>query len=223
MLEPTGGLRRASRKSLPMSDVIVLHAALPGHFGAALDAELLPRLPYARRLQLERCDAGTRRASLAAIDLLLQGAARLGTRSLDPAQICFPAGGKPFVEGGPRFSISHSETRVAVAISSSCELGLDVEDLVRREGIAATPDELERWAATEAALKAVGEGLRSAVRVVLAPDLATARVGAVTVQLRPLPLVAGVVARLATVGTVGISVSVEEVSPARRGLRPAAP
>jgi len=205
-----------------MSDVIVLHAALAGHSGAALEAGLMPRLPYARRLQLERCDAGTRRASLAAIDLLLQGALRLGAGSLDPAQICFPAGGKPFVEGGPRFSLSHSETRVAVALSSSCELGLDVEDVDRREGAAAAPDALERWTATEAALKAVGEGLRSVGRVVLAPDLATARVGAVTVQLRPLSLAAGVVARLATVGPVG-TVSVEELSPARRGLRPAAP
>ena len=77
-----------------MSDVIVLHAALPGHFSAALDAELMPRLPYARRLQLERADVGARRASLAAIDLLLQGAVRLGTASLDPAQICFPAGNR---------------------------------------------------------------------------------------------------------------------------------
>jgi len=206
-----------------MSDVIVLHAALPGHFGAALDVELLPRLPYAKRLQLERCDAGARRASLAAIELLLLGAVRLGSGLLDPAQIRFPTGGKPFFEGGPRFSISHSATRVAVAISAGCELGLDVEEVVDGgEAAGAGPDELERWAATEAALKAVGEGLQSAGRVVLAPDLSTAQVGAVTVHLRPLPLAAGVVARLATIGPVG-RVGIAEVSPAQPGLRPARP
>jgi phosphopantetheinyl transferase len=206
-----------------MGTVIVLHAALPGHFGAALDAVLLPQLAYARRLQLERCDVDARRASLAAIDLLLQGAVRLGTGPLDPGRISFPDGGKPVVAGGPRFSISHCATRVAVALSSCCELGLDVEDdtgVQERGG--PKPSRLERWTATEAALKAVGAGLRSAGRVEMAPDLATARVGAVTVQLRSLSLGAGVVARLATAGPVS-RLSIEEVSPVPPGLPPATP
>jgi phosphopantetheinyl transferase len=206
-----------------MSTIIVLHAALPGHFGAALDAVLLPRLAYARRLQLERCDVGVRRASLAAIDLLLQGAARLGTGPLDPGKISFPDGGKPVVAGGPRFSISHCATRVAVALSSCCELGLDVEDDAGlRERGGPRPSRLEQWTATEAALKAVGEGLRSAGRVEIAPDLATARVGAVTVQLRSLSLGAGVVARLATAGPIS-RLSIEEVSPGPPGLGAATP
>jgi phosphopantetheinyl transferase len=206
-----------------MSTVIVLHAALPGHFGATLDSTLLPQLAYARRLQLERCDAGARLASLAAIDLLLQGAVRLGAGPLDPGRISFPDGGKPYVAGGPRFSISHCATRVAVALSACCELGLDVEgDAGLPEGRGSKRSRLERWIATEAALKAVGEGLRSAGRVALAPDLATAQVGNVTVQLRSLSLGQGVVARLATIGPVAW-LSVEEVSPAQPGLRPAAP
>jgi len=206
-----------------MNVVIVLHAALPGHFGAALDAVLLPQLAYARRLQLERCDAVVRRASLAAIDLLLQGALRLGTGPLDPGRIAFPDGGKPYVEGGPRFSVSHCSTRVAVALSPCCELGLDVEDGVGLPvGREPHPSRLERWTATEAALKAVGLGLRSASRVVLAPDLATAQVGEVTVQLRSLSLRNGVVARLATIGPVA-RISVEEVSPGQPGLGAAAP
>jgi len=206
-----------------MSAVIVLHAALPGHFGAALDALLLPQLAYARRIQLERCDAVVRRASLAAIDLLLQGAVRLGTGPLDPRRIAFPDGGKPYVEGGPRFSVSHCATRVAVALSSCCELGLDVEDGVGLpEGREPQLSRLERWTATEAALKAVGLGLRSAGRVVLAPDLATAQVGEITVQLRSLSLRGGVVARLATVGPVA-RIRVEEVSPGQPGLGAAAP
>lgn len=207
-----------------MNAVIVLHAALPGHFGAALDAVLLPRLAYARRLQLERCDAVARRASLAAIDLLMQGADRLGAGPLDPGRIVFPHEGKPYVEGGPRFSVSHCATRVAVALSSCCELGLDVEDGVGRplEGREPQLSRLERWIATEAALKAVGLGLRSAGRVVLAPDLATAQVGEDAVQLRSLSLREGLVAWLAAVGPIA-RVSVEEVSPGPPGLEPAAP
>ena len=206
-----------------MNAVIVLHAALPGHFGAALDALLLPQLAYARRQQLERCDAVARRASLAAIDLLLQGAVRLGAGPLDPGRIAFPDGGKPYVAGGPRFSVSHCATRVAVALSSCCELGLDVEDGVGPlESREAPLRRLERWTATEAALKAAGLGLRSAGRVLLAPDLETAQVAEVTVQLRSLSLREGVVARLATVGPVA-QVSIEEVSPAQLGPVPAAP
>lgn len=206
-----------------MSPVIVLHAALPGHFGAALEAALLPRLAYARRLQLERCDAVVRRASLAAVDLLMQGAVRLGAGPLDPGRIVFPDGGKPYVEGGLRFSVSHCATRVAVALSSCCELGLDVEDGVAPpEGREPQLSRLERWTATEAALKASSLGLRSAGRVVLAPDLATAQVGEVTVQLRSLSLRPGLVARLATVGPVA-RVSVEEISPGQPGLGAAAP
>lgn len=204
-----------------MTTVIVLHAALPGHFGTALDALFLPRLAYARRQQLERSDADARRASLAAIDLLLQGAVRLGAGPLDPRRIVFPDGGKPYVEGGPRFSVSHCATRVAVALSSCCDLGLDVEDRVGPpKGREPQPSRLERWTATEAALKAVGLGLRFVGRVVLAPDLASAQVGEVTVQLRSLPLRDGVVARLATVGSVA-RVSVEEVSPGQTGPAPA--
>ena len=206
-----------------MSAVIVLHAALPGHFGSALDTVLLPQLAYARRLHLERCDAVARRASLAAIDLLMQGAVRLGAGPLDPGRIVFPPEGKPYVEGGPRFSVSHCATRVAVALSSCCELGLDVEDGVGPpESREAQLGRLERWTATEAALKAAGLGLRSAGQVLLAPDLATAQVGEVTVQLRSLSLREGVVARLATVGPVA-QVSIEEVSPAQLGPVPAAP
>lgn len=206
-----------------MSAVIVLHAALPGHFGSALDTVLLPQLAYARRLQLERCDAVARRASLAAIDLLMQGAVRLGAGPLDPGRIVFPDEGKPYVEGGPRFSVSHCATRVAVALSSCCELGLDVEDgFGPPESREAQLGRLERWTATEAALKAAGLGLRSAGQVLLAPDLATAQVGEVTVQLRSLSLREGVVARLATVGPVA-QVSIEEVSPAQLGPVPAAP
>ena len=206
-----------------MNPVIVLHAALPGHFGAELDATLLPRLAYARRQQLERCDAAVRRASLAAIDLLLRGAVQLGAGRLDPGRIAFPDGGKPYVEGGPQFSISHCRTRVAVALSARCELGLDVEDAAGPSAAhGLQPDRLLRWTATEAALKVAGLDLRSRGRVALAADLATARVGGVTVQLRALSLGAGVVAHLAAAGPVS-PLSIEEVSPAPPGLRPAAP
>jgi phosphopantetheinyl transferase len=194
-----------------MSDVIVLHAALPGHCGLALEATLMPRLPYAKRLQLERCDVYERRSSLAGIALLLQGAARFATGSFAAASISFPLGGKPFIAGGPRFSISHSASRVAVAVSDRCELGLDLEDRDQAgEHAARSRMGLERWTAIEAALKVAGAGIQSADRVLLAPDHASAQVGEVTVYLQPLWLVGGVVARLAT-GIRIAGVTVEEV------------
>ena len=108
----------------------------------------------------------------------------------------YPAGGKPALAGGPYFSISHSGTRVAVALSEHCEVGIDVEDLAT----AADADRLGRWTAVEATLKAAGSGLRRAGEVRLAADLASARIGEGTYRLQRLNLAPGCVAHLATAG-----------------------
>ena len=65
--------------------------------------------------------------------------------------------------GGPWFSVSHCASRVAVALSDACEVGLDLEDAAAPPGGAARA-RCERWTATEAALKAVGAGMRSRAR-----------------------------------------------------------
>jgi len=189
-----------------MCDVMVLHAALAGPLDADRDAALLERLPYAYRLELERRDAGARSASLQALRLLAEGVLRLRGTALDVSQLRFPGGGKPSLDGGPCFSISHSATRVAVAVSNQCDLGVDLEDLGAhgRDQVA-----LERWTAIEATLKAVGAGLRQSREVSVSPDLATAEIAGVRVYTQPLLLAPGCVATLATREPVG-RVVVEE-------------
>jgi phosphopantetheinyl transferase len=178
-----------------MCDVMVLHAALTGRLEAVRDAALLDRLPYAYRLGLEQRDARARSASLLALRLLAEGVLRQRGSALDVAQLRFPAGGKPSLDGGPWFSISHSATRVAVAVSGHCDLGIDLEDLGApgRDQVA-----LARWTAIEATLKAVGAGLRQSGEVSLSPDQATAQLAGAQVCTRPLLLAPGCVATLAT-------------------------
>jgi phosphopantetheinyl transferase len=107
----------------------------------------------------------------------------------------FPADGKPLLEGGPWFSVAHSRTRVAVALSDRCEIGIDVEDLVPGRS---EREALERWTAIEATLKALGAGLRQAHQVQFAANLATAELAGVVVHTRGVELEPGCVARIAT-------------------------
>jgi phosphopantetheinyl transferase len=189
-----------------MSDVMVLHAALPGHLAAGRERHLLARLPYARRLELERRDDAARTTSLLALELLADGIGCLRGGSLDMSSLRFPADGKPFLEGGPSFSVSHSRTRVAVALSDRCGIGIDVEDLVPGR---ADREALERWTAIEATLKALGAGLRQAHQVRFTANLATAELAGVLVHTRGVELEPDCVARIATREPVG-TVVVEE-------------
>lgn len=189
-----------------MSDVMVLHAALPGQLAAGRERHLLARLPYARRLELERRDDAARTTSLLALELLADGIARLRGRSLDIGALRFPADGRPFLEGGPWFSVSHSRTRLAVALSDRCEVGIDVEDLGAGN---ADREALERWTAIEATLKALGASLRQAHDVRFTADLATAELAGLVVHTRGIELESDCVARIATREPVG-SVVVEE-------------
>jgi len=189
-----------------MSDVMVLHAALPGHLAAGGQRRLLAGLPYGRRLELERRDDAARTSSLFALELLADGVARLRGGSLDMKSLRFPDGGKPFLEGGPWFSVSHSRTRLAVALSERCEVGIDVEDLGPGH---ADREALERWTAIEATLKALGAGLRQAYEVRFTVDLSTAELGGVVVHTRGIALESDCVARIATREPVG-TVVVEE-------------
>jgi phosphopantetheinyl transferase len=178
-----------------MSDVIVLHAALAGQGAPVLEQAILERLPYAYRLELERRDAAARFASLRGLSLLSEGILRIRGVASDPSRLRFPEGAKPFLEGGPHFSISHSSGRVAVALSERHELGLDIEDVGAHGRSRA---ELERWTAVEASLKALGAGLRQSGEVRLSPDLSTAEMAGAVMHLRPVALAGGCVATLAT-------------------------
>ena len=189
-----------------MSDVIVLHAARAGQGAPGLEQALLERLPYAYRLDLERRDETSRSASLLGLHLLAEGILCTRGAAFDPLRLRFPQDGKPSLEGGPHFSISHSAGRVAVALSERRELGLDIEDVGKHGRSRA---ELERWTAVEAALKALGAGLRRSAEVCLSPDLATAEFAGAVVHLCSVTLAPDCVATLATRGGVG-RVEVEE-------------
>jgi phosphopantetheinyl transferase len=191
-----------------MSDVIVLHAMLPRDGGAGRIEWWLKCLPYGYRLELERRDAAQRLASVCGIELALAGAACLGP-AMDASRLRFPQGGKPAFDNGPSFSVSHTMTRVAVALSTIGDIGLDVEEA----GDAAEDEELctrlRQWTATEATLKALGVGVARAGDVRLAPRLDRATLDGRTLFLRAVDLGAGAVAHVA--GTRSLArVHVEE-------------
>lgn len=185
---------------------MVLHAGLPGQLAAGRERHLLARLPYARRLELERRDDAARTTSLLALELLADGITRLRGGSLDMGVLRFPADGKPFLEGGPWFSVSHCRTRLAIALSDRCEIGIDVEDLGPGH---ADREALERWTAVEATLKALGAGLRQAHDVRFTTDFSTAELAGVLVHTRSIELASDCVARIATREPV-VTVVVEE-------------
>lgn len=179
-----------------MSDVIVLHATLPRDGGAQRVQRWLHELPYAYRLELERRDPARRLASVCGIELALDGAACVGA-AMDVSRLRFPQDGKPVFDDGPSFSVSHTPTRVAVALSTACDVGLDVEDAgnaARDEGLR---ERLRRWTATEAVLKALGVGVARAGDVRLAPRLDLAILDGQTVCLQAVNLGADVVAHVA--------------------------
>jgi phosphopantetheinyl transferase len=182
-----------------MAHVLVLHSSLADGCDPARAARLLACLPYGRRLALERRDPAARTASLAGTALVLAGAARLIGAPVEPARLEFREGSAPMLPGGPWFSVSHSATRVAVALSGDCRLGLDIEEEAARSAAAATfAGTLQRWTAIEAALKAAGAGIEAARDVRLAADLSGAEVGGFALRLQALDLGPGCTASLAT-------------------------
>jgi len=170
---------------------------------------LIERLPYAKRLELEARSPNARCTSLAGIALALRGLAVMLSGPVDPCRLSFPAGGKPCLPGGPGFSISHSGSRVGVALCPDCEPGFDLEQFDAGEP-AADRLRLVRWTATEAVLKAAGRGLRDAPRVDLDASLRTGTVSGASFKLVPVEIASDVVAFLAT-GSPARLVRVEEV------------
>jgi phosphopantetheinyl transferase len=183
-----------------MTQVLVLHSRVPAGPCPAGLSPLLRRLPYAKRLEIEAREPGARCLSLAGIALALRGMAAMLPEPVDPSLLSFPAGGKPCLPGGPRFSISHSGSHVGVALCADGDLGFDLEQLdARASKPAADRSRLARWTATEAVLKAAGRGLRDARQVDLEGSLRTGSVGGVSFHLLPVEIADDVVASLATV------------------------
>jgi len=187
-----------------MVRVLVLHARLdqglrPGAFDALLRA-----LPYARRLELEQRSETDCHASLAGLWLVLQGATQLTGRPAGPHDLRFPMGGKPMLAEGPCFSVSHGRDLVAVALSADAEIGFDLEESGDGQGSdRKDATTLERWTATEAVLKAAGQGLRDAKSVELDASLATGTLHGKAYVLRRVMLPGPVIAHLASPRPVG--------------------
>lgn len=186
-----------------MARVLVLHARMGDDADAAAFATLLARLPYARRLALERRDERDRLLSLAGLWLVLEGASRVLGRPVAASELRFPEGGKPHLATGPPFSVSHGGTRVAAAVSESPEIGLDLEEVgTARAGAPGDRARLARWTATEAVLKAAGRGLRDAQDVELDVSLAAGTLRGTGYRLTSVPIAESVIAHLASRGPV---------------------
>lgn len=176
-----------------MNEIIVLHAPLPRQWAREREIAVLDRLPYAKRLELDRAAPRQRLASLCGIVLAEAGITRLCGIPRLGIGFEFPQQGKPALPGGPDFSISHCEGRVACAVSASSIVGLDVE----HESLVRERTWLQRWTATEAVLKAAGIGLRSAADVRIDATAATIDGQEPRFILVPLALADGFVACLA--------------------------
>jgi phosphopantetheinyl transferase len=182
-----------------MTRVLVLHARLTDGSAPAPLRWQLERLSYAKRLELGRRDERDRRASLAGIALVLAGASRLRGCGVGAGELRFPADGRPTLNGGPWFSVSHGSATVAAALSEDVPLGFDLEDTQSAQPASTTGGRnLARWTATEAVLKAAGRGLREMRDVVLDEALTNGRLAGLDYQITPVRLSAAVVAHLAT-------------------------
>lgn len=151
----------------------------PDHVKLLDPVELARRDRYLRDADRDRFTLGVAVTRLAAGALL-----GLPPERVPVSRACADCGkphGRPVIAGGPELSVSHSGERVAVALSGTGPVGVDVEAYDRRVGpdIAGHvlgPDEplaegpgaqaglLAYWTRKEAVLKATGDGLRVPLR-----------------------------------------------------------
>lgn len=146
------------------------------------EAPLWAVLPDDERARAERMnDPGARRRFVTGRACLRSALARLTQVAARDIRFAYGAHGRPFLPGGPSFSLSHSGERVLIAVAAEGRVGADVERIrpVRRlEALAARwfapgerawlsavpEDEREAaffavWTRKEAFAKALGRGL----------------------------------------------------------------
>ena len=149
-----------------------------GAFSPEMLTRMQKKLPPVRLAQVERCRRDTERAAkTAGFFLLHYAAARMGI-SLPFADWQYEAGGKPVLCGTPlHFSLSHTETTVALAASVSHPVGIDIEEIrphaegfagkyfsISEQALLAESREKDTlltqlWCAKEAHAKRTGTGL----------------------------------------------------------------
>ena len=198
-----------------------------------LDAPAPPVLSadeHARASRYARGDDGRRWATARAALRVL-----LGERAgVHPREVAFTHGphGKPHVDGGPYFNLSHAGGIALVALAGAREVGIDVERTDRRshailraltererEALGERPGHLDLmrvWCRKEALAKATGGGLR------WAPERfdTTAPSGYV---LEDLEVVRGYVAALALEGDAPYSISPRRMPSATADARSETP
>lgn len=146
------------------------------------EAPLWAVLPDDERARAERMnDPGARRRFVTGRACLRSALARLTHVAARDIRFAYGAHGRPFLPGGPSFSLSHSGERVLIAVAAEGRVGADVERIrpVRRlEALAARwfapgervwlsavpEDEREAaffavWTRKEAFAKALGRGV----------------------------------------------------------------
>jgi phosphopantetheinyl transferase len=156
---------------------ILYYSHLSGDWPDERAALFRRSLPYAKRLATDAQEIEGRR-TLAGVSLARRALAALLGHEVPAKDFVFPDGGKPHVPGAPDFSIAHSGPWVGCAAVATGRIGFDVEreqpgieQTVRllyppEEAASLTPQAaLERWVATEAALKAFGASVREAQQV----------------------------------------------------------
>jgi len=103
---------------------------------------------------------------------------------------------------------------VACIVCADTDCGIDIEDRLDLAG-SPTATKLQRWTATEAALKAAGLGLRAAGEVALADLLGHASVQNERYELQPLDGVPGVIGYIAARKKLTPNVSSMDLDDAR--------
>lgn len=161
--------------------VFIYYTCFPTPLPAARFAQLLARLPSA----LQKKVSAFRRwedahASLFG-KLLLQRAYDDQGIACDLHHLRYSAFGRPYLENGMDFNISHSGTLVVCAVSATGKIGIDIElnaplnhedfrsqfGAQEWEGIVSAPEPLpvfyKYWTMKEAILKADGSGLNASL------------------------------------------------------------
>ncbi|MDB5324541.1 MAG: 4-phosphopantetheinyl transferase superfamily protein, partial [Phycisphaerales bacterium] len=160
---------------------------LPDDLPASARSACLTLLDAAERERAERFRVATARDQYIAAHALTRLALSVAAPHTAPAAWVFERGpaGKPFVAGGPSFSLSHTSGMVGCAVAARGDIGFDLEAWDRTVDLASmaavlTEDEAaclsgldgpiqrrrfyELWTAKEACAKACGRGIAVGLR-----------------------------------------------------------
>jgi len=177
-------MRRAQQVLRSVKQRVILHyAGVSAQPWERLWAIWSTRLPPPKAAAISRLrEPADRNASLLGLALLESALLSVGL-VFDPAEIAYPASGKPQLRGGPDFSISHAGGLVGCAVALRGSVGFDLEAVgavtvgqlrlalgaaEHAELAAGARDPTVAWVQSEAALKALGLRAAQAPRVRLA-------------------------------------------------------